>query len=64
MIRKDKPAAGRNPKQPEIRAPRSPRTRVLAAFRALGHGVDPHTARDQMHAFYRSSGAEWTRGLS
>ena len=43
---------------------RNYRGRILASFRALGHGVDARTARMRMHEFYRSSGTEWARALS
>lgn len=52
--------ATRNP----LRRSRRLRARVLAGFRALGHGVDPTVARAQLHAFYRSSGTAWQRSLS
>lgn len=47
-----------------LRDSRRVRARVLAGFRALGHGVEPVTARARMHAFYRSSGTAWGCSLS
>lgn len=46
------------------RSKRNFRADALSAFRALGHGVDPETAREHVHAFYRSSGNAWTRSLA
>ena len=40
------------------------RTRVMRAFRNLAHGVDSRDAHDRMRAFYRSSGAPWSRCLA
>lgn len=40
------------------------RKRVTAAFRARMHAVDAGTAHAHTKAFYRSGGAEWTRGFS
>lgn len=52
------------PTAPSARPPgRTSRRRVLAAFRALGHGVDPATARGQTETFYRSRGTAWARAL-
>ena len=62
MIRKGRTSASRSTATPNS-ARRNFRARVLAGFRALGHGVDEPTAREQMHAFYRSSGAGWARCL-
>ena len=39
------------------------RTRVVRAFRKLAHAVDSRGAHDRMRAFYRSSGAAWSRSL-
>lgn len=64
MIRKGKTFAARQSTQTQRRAVRSLRRRILARFRALGHGVDARTARERMHAFYRSSGAKWARSLA
>jgi len=60
MIRTGK--AGR-PIRTERRTRRDFRERMLASFRALGHGVDARAARAQVHAFYLSGGAAWTRCL-
>ncbi|HEX7045261.1 MAG TPA: hypothetical protein VF203_11675 [Burkholderiales bacterium] len=51
------------PSRTQRRPGRNFRKRILAGFRALGHGVDARAARAQVHAFYRSGGAEWTRCL-
>lgn len=64
MIRKDETVTRPKSVQSQHRALRHLRMRVLAAFRALGHGVDAETAREQMQAFYRSSGNDWTRSLA
>ena len=40
------------------------RVRVVRAFRRFANGVDDRTANDRTQAFYRSSGAEWSRGLA
>jgi hypothetical protein len=46
------------------RAPKSDRSRVLAAFRALANGVDAHVAAARTTGFYRSSGFAWARCLA
>jgi hypothetical protein len=40
------------------------RTQLLAAFRKIGTGVDAKTAQARTENWYRSRGADWTRGLS
>jgi hypothetical protein len=40
------------------------RVRVVRAFRRFANGVDDRTANDRTQAFYRSSGAEWSRCLA
>lgn len=40
------------------------RAELAAAFRKLGRGVQAGTAFEQAKDFYRSSGHDWTRGLS
>lgn len=42
----------------------SPRAQLLAAFRRIGAGVDEKTAQARTLVWYRSSGGDWTRGLS
>lgn len=64
MIRKSAASGARKSIQPSRRTARNLRARVVAAFRDLARGVDERTARDRTHAFYRSSGAAWARGLS
>lgn len=64
MIRKGKTFAARKSTPTQRRAPPNLRMRVLAGFRALGHGVDERTARQRAQAFYRSSGAAWARCLT
>jgi hypothetical protein len=39
------------------------RARVTAAFAELANAVDARTASSRTHAFYRSSGADWTRAF-
>lgn len=63
MIRDGNTVTARQPAQVRRRTVRNYRQRILARFRALGHGVDARTARRQVHSFYRSSGAEWARHL-
>jgi hypothetical protein len=41
----------------------SPRKQLIAAFREIGAGVDEKTAGARTRDWYRSSGADWTRGL-
>lgn len=41
----------------------SPRKQLVAAFREIGAGVDEKTAGARTQDWYRSSGADWTRGL-
>lgn len=64
MIRSDKTPVVRKSSQNQRRAVHNYRKRILAGFRALGHGDDARTARLKMQAFYRASGAEWARCLS
>lgn len=64
MLRKTKAGAARQSIQARRRARRTTRMRLLAAFQALGHGADAIVAREQLHAYYRASGAEWTRCLT
>jgi len=40
------------------------RSQVAAAFKNIGKGVDAKIAYERTKDFYRSSGADWTRGLS
>jgi len=40
------------------------RTKVAAAFRKLGNGVDRKTAYERTKAWYRLSGSDWARCLS
>jgi hypothetical protein len=42
---------------------RSQRAQLLAAFGEIGAAVDAKTARARTEDWYRSSGADWTRGL-
>lgn len=55
------PAAGRSP--PFTRRVAAPdfRTALGTAFHRLGAGVDEPTSFDRTKAFFRSSGADWTR---
>jgi len=62
MIRSGKSQAVRKSTKIQRRS-RNYRSRILASFRALGHGVDARTARMKTHAFYRAGGAAWTRCL-
>lgn len=48
------------PQQPSL----SPRAQLLAAFRAIGTGVDEKSAGARTTRWYRSSNCEWTRGLT
>jgi hypothetical protein len=63
MIRNSTVLVARESTQTQIRPVWNFRLRILAAFRALGHGFDARTAQLRMHAFYRSSGADWARCL-
>ena len=40
------------------------RQTLAAAFRSIGHGMEPFRAFDRARDFYRSSGHAWTTGLS
>ena len=64
MIRKSATSGARKSMRTPRRSARNLRARVAAAFRDLARGVAEQTARDRTNAFYRSSGTEWTRGLS
>ena len=39
------------------------RARIAAAFAKFANAVDARTANSRTHAFYRSSGGEWTRAF-
>ena len=63
MIRNKSMSAGRRSARSQLRPRSNFRARVTAAFVKMANGVDPRTACDRTHDFYRSSGADWTQNF-